>query len=668
MDPRLLLAYGDQWRYYQAFFGEFAQSHPKIARRLGAQAGAIADPYIGRALQAAAFITAGTSLAIEDAWPRVAQDLLRHVYPNYLSPTPSMAVARVFPSMTNGRLVAGHVIPRGTVFTSGVPEGEKTACRFSTSQDVVLWPIEVALATLTRVPPDIPGLSHYMPPGIPAQAALRLTLRTTDGSPVSSLNGLDRLPVYLSGADEALASRLFELIHTGAHATIMGRPGDFMQGRLYAVTQDAVVHEGLAPDQSVLRPVSPGLHGHALLHEAMACPARFWFFTLTGLAQALALFDVPEIEIVILLAHSAHELEARVDADQFALFCTPVANLFPRRIDALAVPADGGEVALVPDEDAPNDYEAAFIGRVWGQANLESERIEIYPLQDALVNDESETAHYYTTRHELHEDTARLRRYGTLSPFTQTRQFLSLPRPPGAPDAAPCVPLRYLSLDAWLTNRDLPRLLRCDGNTDLMPHKSTPVQSIGLIRTPSRPRAPLAQGALAWELVEHLHLNWYLFDGRVPDRAPGEGLKRRLRPFIAPEAIDLRRQVESLVGVTSRPVNAVVGRAGGAIPVRRCVEITLTFDERGFAGASPYTLGLVLNRYLARYVSTQSFTITVLRTVQRGESAAWDASLCAAARPLGDHDGRTCHPDALRRGLHADDVSAAARPLVGHSP
>lgn len=626
MDHRLPDEYNKQRLYLKELFREFSRAHPKIARRLGAQAGEVGDPYVERALQAAAFISAGTALAIEDSTPRIAQDLLRHVYPNYLAPTPAISVARIFPAQDAGRLVAGHVIPGGTVFTSRLPEGEKTVCRFMTSQPVALWPIRIRSGKATGGPADIPNVHRYMPAGVLVRGALRLTLATTDGSPVSSLVGLDRLTFYLSSKDEALASRLFELIHTSAHATVMGHPGEFMTGRLQAVTQTAVVHEGL--DECVLRPVSPGLHGHALLHEAMAAPSHLWFFTLTGLAAGLAQFDAPEIEVVILLSRSTHDLEARVDADQFALFCAPVANLFPRRIGGLAVPPEGGEIELRPHRDAPDDYEIASLSRVLGQATLESEGTEIHPLQEALVNDEGEDTRYYTTRHELHEDTVRLRRYGTLSPFTQTRRFLSLARRPDVPSAAgpagtPAAPLRYLSLDAWMTNRDLPRLLRCDGVTDLAPHKSTPVQNIGLIRPPSRPRPPLAQGPLAWELLEHLHLNWYQFDGRVPDRALGEGLRRRLRLFVAPEDIALRRQVEALVGATARPVNAVVGRAGGAIPVRRCVEITLTFDEAGFDGVSPYTLGLVLNRYLARHVSTQSFTITVLRTLQRGELVRW---------------------------------------------
>jgi len=48
MDPRLLAAYNQELRYFNELMGEFAHAHPKVARRLGMQAGEIGDPYVAR--------------------------------------------------------------------------------------------------------------------------------------------------------------------------------------------------------------------------------------------------------------------------------------------------------------------------------------------------------------------------------------------------------------------------------------------------------------------------------------------------------------------------------------------------------------------------------------------------------------------------------------------
>jgi type VI secretion system protein ImpG len=53
------------------------------------------------------------------------------------------------------------------------------------------------------------------------------------------------------------------------------------------------------------------------------------------------------------------------------------------------------------------------------------------------------------------------------------------------------------------------------------------------------------------------------------------------------------------------------------------MEVTLTCDESAFEGSGAFLLGAVLERFFAKYVSLNSFTETVLRTVQRGEIMRW---------------------------------------------
>ena len=55
----------------------------------------------------------------------------------------------------------------------------------------------------------------------------------------------------------------------------------------------------------------------------------------------------------------------------------------------------------------------------------------------------------------------------------------------------------------------------------------------------------------------------------------------------------------------------------------RGVEVSLTFDEAAFEGSGAFLLGSVLEEFFARYVSLNSFTETVLRTLDRGEIARW---------------------------------------------
>ena len=59
--------------------------------------------------------------------------------------------------------------------------------------------------------------------------------------------------------------------------------------------------------------------------------------------------------------------------------------------------------------------------------------------------------------------------------------------------------------------------------------------------------------------------------------------------------------------------------------VHRGVQVTLTFDEDKFVGTGLYLFACVLERFLAQYVSVNSFSQLVAKTIQRKEvMKKWD--------------------------------------------
>jgi type VI secretion system protein ImpG len=61
----------------------------------------------------------------------------------------------------------------------------------------------------------------------------------------------------------------------------------------------------------------------------------------------------------------------------------------------------------------------------------------------------------------------------------------------------------------------------------------------------------------------------------------------------------------------------------GVIAFARGLEVNLTFEEALFEGTGVFVLGAVLEQFFARYVSMNSFTETVISTVERGEIMRW---------------------------------------------
>lgn len=629
-DPELLDYYTGELLYAGSRAQEFAAGHLKIAARLGMQAGGIDDPSVERLVQASAFVNARAQMRIDRAPDPFTLRLLESVHPNYVTPLPSMALVQFYPGEGAGQGGEAQTLPRGTPLFSRAHEGQ-TAVELRTAFDVTVQPLTIAAVTAGGIPPDIPNLYRHVSGGAQVRGSLRLRIRTTHGGPIRALSALDRLPVYLCGA-ERIASQLFDLIHTATVASITGVPGKFATGELHSVFQDgmrngriehAVEYEGLEPQRSLLPPVHEGMHGHNLLHEYMVFPQRFWFFTLAGLAGGLSRIDEPEAELVLLLSREPGELAQHVDASQFALHCVPVVNLYPAASERLKVAPQDSEHRLVPEVTAPDDHLLHSINHIIGQVDDDatSEAIPFVPQDVALPNDERRDVRRFTVRRELELPADNVRRYATHQPFVRTHTWLSLLRHDHQPDDSG---VRYLSLDAWLTNGDLPCTLPRNGRDDLILHGAKSVASVGFVRPPTMPGPPLARGEAAWKLLRQLNLEYGVFDDEYDEPWPGEGLRMMLEPYLAAGAPQMRHQLDGLIAAQAVPVNDW-HRIAGDMQFMRGIGITLEFDEAAFEGWSAFTFALVLERYVARHVSRHSFTRTTFRTKQRGAVFTWPA-------------------------------------------
>ncbi|MBV8271917.1 MAG: type VI secretion system baseplate subunit TssF [Cupriavidus sp.] len=616
MDPKFLDYYSRELTYMRESATAFAAQHPKIARRLGMEGIEVADPYVERMIEAFCFMSARTQLKLDAEFPRFTQRLLEVIYPNYVAPTPSMTVARLHPSLREGEFSRGFKVPRHSIMRSAVPPGEQTSCEFRTGQEVTLWPIEIADAKLTAVPPDIPDTQHLIPHR-PLRGALRLRLRTVGDIRFSDISGLDRLPIYIGG-DERIASHLFELIHAGAVASVVRAGNGTGDERCHFVSRAPVEFEGFQADQSLLPLQWNTFSGHNLLQEYFSCRQRFYFFALMELAQSLSRIEDKEVEVVLLLDRLPTDLSAHVDPSRFMLFCTPIVNLFPKRTDRVEVDRSQSEFHLLVDRARPLDYEVYSVSGVLGQKAETQTEIRFNPLYQTLHSDRGNYGRYFSIRREQRVLSHDARRYGTRTPYIGTEVFVSLVDQAEAPYSDE---IRYLSVEAWVTNRDLPRLAPRGTGSDLTMPDAVPIERVNLVHAPSAPRAPYASGESAWRLIRQLGFN-YMPLAELDHGDGAQALRNLLRLFVIENEREQARQIESLVGVKTEPVVRRLP-GDGLLMYGRGVRCELTVDESGFSGISPYLFGLVLEHYLARHVAINVFTETELRSMQRGVLTCW---------------------------------------------
>ncbi len=597
---------------------EFAKKHPKIAKRLGMHGIEVADPYVERLIEAFCFMAARTQLKLDAEFPRFTQRLLDVVYPNYNSPTPSMGVVQLLPKLNEGDLTQGYTIPRNSAFFSRILPDEITRCEFRNGHEVTLWPLTITEARLTSVPPDIPNLERYRIIYPRLKGALRLRLKLQSDQVFSQLNHLDKLPIYITG-DEGIVSHIFELLHASQSAMII-RFVHQSKVTDEIIRENAVTFEGFHPDQTLL-PLSWNMfHGHNLIHEYFSCRRRFYFFTLNQLATALKKNPTAEVEIILLLDRLPQALVGHIDASRFLLYCTPVVNLFPKRVDKIEINRSLNDFHVIADRSRPLDYEIFSVNKVIGQQAEKSEEVVFNPLFQTKQSEQDNFARYFSLKREARVRENMKRKYETRTPYLGTEVFISLVDQNEAPYGED---IRYLSVEAMVTNRDLPRVIAHSGSYELSMSDAVPVYGATFIHQPSAPRPPFAPGESAWRLIRQLSFN-YLPLSELDHKEGGESLRNMLRLFIIGSDQDSISQVNSLVGCKTEPVIRRLP-GNGLLVYGRGVRCTLTVDEEGFSGISPYLFGLIMENYLARHAAINVFTETELHSMQRGLIGRWPA-------------------------------------------
>jgi type VI secretion system protein ImpG len=629
MDERLLDLYNTELRHLRETAAEFGRDFPKIAGRLSLDTDGkeiCPDPYVERLLEGFAFLAARVHLKLDAEFPRFTQGLLETVYPDYLCPVPSMAIVRFEPEAQEPALAPGILLKRGTLLRSQLGKGERTACTFTTAQDVRLLPLAVTEARYFIR--DLAELN--LPRDLGARAAFRIRLRKTVPNPFAEIRA-DPLVLHIRGADE-LPAQIYEQLLAHRARLVIQSPTN----RKICVPLDlGCLHRaGFAPDHALLPPVAHGFEGYRFLREYFAFPQRFLFFELSGFQQALSQVTGEEVDLVIVLDEPDPRLEGRIDKSCFELFCVPIINLFEKTLDRVLISDRSSEFHIVPDRNRPLDFEIYQLLSVTGYGESPDQERQFLPFYRARDTDLESSAFFTVHRvPRLFSDRERLT--GRRSSYAGTDAYISIVDGDMAPFRTD---LRQLGIRALCTNRHLPiQLAKGVGRTDFTTEVSAPISAIRIIEGPTVPRPSLVlagqnpdkpsltSGRFAWRLISHLSLNYLSLLDSDPETG-AQGLRDILRLYADPNDRQALKQIDGLRNVRYRPIVRRV-ETPGPITFARGLEITLLFDEAAFAGQGVFVLGAALDQFFAKYVSLNSFTETVITTQQRKEIMRWPVQM-----------------------------------------
>jgi type VI secretion system protein ImpG len=599
MSDALLPYYNRELEAIRRLAGEFAETHPKVAGRLRLAPNSVDDPHVARLIEGAAFLAARVHHRLDDEFPELTDALLGVLYPHYLAPVPSAAVAQFQPQPD---LALPTRLPAAIALETEPVKGE--SCRFRTTWPLTLWPIEVEQVRLSGLPFSAPA----NPLAAGAIAVLRITLRCS--LPDASFGGLgvDRLRFFLRGAANIVLP-LYELLC--AHALSVAYADGPADAAPVILPAGAIEPVGFAPEEALLPWPTRSFVGFRLLTEYFAFPEKFFFVDFARVDAKTLLSGGNRMEIFVYLDRTLPELERGLGADAMVLGCTPIINLFPQRCEPISLTHTETEYRIVPDARRPAAMEVWQIERVRetrvdGSANLWR---PFYRLNNAEAEQEAADGFYHAVRRE------------TAVRASGTEVYIA----PHEPGFDPQVAVgSVLSIDALCFNRDLPAALPFGGNRPelrLIDGASTVARLACLTAPTPTLRRPLRERRF-WHLVSHLSLGHLSVVGGAEGAA---ALREVLRLYDLKDSAEARAAIDALVAVSASPGTArVPGARAGAFC--RGVDVTLEFDQRAWQDGGLYLLAAVLDRFLALHATVNSFvrTTAVLRG-RSGRAAAWPA-------------------------------------------
>lgn len=596
MSDELLPYYQRELAFLRTMGAQFAEAKPKIAGRLRMRAEGSQDPHVERLIEAFAYLNARVRHKLDDDFPEITHAFLDVLYPHYLTPLPSMAIARMELDPAQAEQTAAYSLPAGSSIETAPIQGQP--CRFRTCYSTDLWPLTVAQAELSGPPFRAPVTP------LTAKTNALVHLKLTCWSPETRFADLETqsLRFYLKGQSHH-TFLLYELLFNNAIGLVVCDSNH--RDRHVLLDAENIRPVGFERDEGMIPYPNRSFLAYRLLTEYFAFPDKFLFFDLdlSGLSATAREQLGNSIDVFIHLKRAVPEIEPHVTAETFQMGCVPAVNLFMQRAEPIRLTQTETEYRVVPDARRPMATEIFSVDRVVA-TSPSNEEVEYQPFYSFRHSSAAEQPTFFHNMRRPASLVHDVNDKGTEVFLT----FLDL-------DFAPNVPANWtVDVETTCCNRDLPHQLPFGGGQpQLQLSQGGLVSSVQFLTPPTPTFRPGLRHGVMWRLISHLSLNHV----SLTDAADGaDALREILKLYDFADSEDTRAMVDGILSVTTR---RVVGRSSGDAlgGICRGTEVTVRFDEDRFVGSGVYLFACVLERFLGLYCSINSFTQLVATTNKR---------------------------------------------------
>ncbi len=573
--------YQKELRYLREAGSDFAKQYPKIAKRLEWDGEESKDPHVERLIESFAFLTSKLQRNIDDRFPVVATALLSTIYPQFITPIPSMSIAHF--TLEKSKLPPGYLIPKGTLVST--QSYENVTCKFQTGYDLKTFPIVVEDAKVfvrdgLKLPEAIGGSSHV----------LKLHLKSKGVTFEDMGQVLNELPVYLSG-DSAIVSVLYDSLFFATGRMISE---DLEGKKTHLFPTNSLKPVGFSQEESIIPTPFNGHAAYKLLQEFFAFPQKFLFFNIKNI-QLSGIGN--DLIIYIPLTHKIAEHTKSISKDNFLLNCTPIVNIFKKTTEPLRIDQKTTEYRLIADNKNDQTTEIHSIEKITAVLGQQQDRTELtsYFSYDFDTLKNPNKIYWFATR----KKTKRLDVPGTdlWLNFVDFNFREDLP----ATDV--------VWGDVWCTNRFAAEQVPAGGI--LTPQNPLSCGKIICLHTPTSQFVPAETGESQWRLISQLNLNHLSL--LETDR-----FKNLLQLYIPAKSASAFKDIHGIHNISSEPkVRRITNEAWRGFV--QGLGINITLDEREFVGSSMHLFTEVLYHFLGLYVSFNSFIELSLTTNKQNE-------------------------------------------------
>lgn len=546
---------------------EFALRNPGLSPYLAKEG---QDPDVERMLEGFAFLTGRLRQQLDEELPEVSHNLAQLLWPNYIRPIPSYSIIAYEPLRDQS---VPHIVPRQSEVLS-TPTRDGVQYKFRTCYDTVVHPIEI-------------HQSKYIVHGSKSQLELDFMM-SCKGS--LELCEMDSLRIYLNGS-KFIAKELY-LYLLQYTETIEVEILDYQQEVLRTVHLPvrSITPVGFKSDERML-PYSQNIFdGYVVLQEYFAYEQKFLFLDINNLDK---LFGI-EKEILEKSRHfrvrfyfskrlgSAQTLSK----ENFALYCTPIINLF--EVDAIPIrktPLEE-EYLLSASEFDREESEVFLVDSVRGWIPSKNCYEDFLPFESFDYGDHDE---YYSVRVRLSDNSERTYsyiRFASADGLFEHNDYANA----------------TVSVKLLCTNRSLPSTLPLGEICISDPHSTVSHLKFKNITIPTESYPPPIGNDFLWRIISNMSLNHLsLTDVKIL------GAILSTYDFLGAHDMKVKKKnelmIKGLLSISHQKTEMIYQ----GFPIRG-IQTFLEIDVSKFTGiGEAYLFCSILNDFFALYCNINSF-------------------------------------------------------------